>query len=309
MTTHPCCMTMVHRAVRMAVLGVLIGIASALSGCEWIKGVFQSKPPELSFAPYDKAYASKADFARVEYKFPLTRTQRAALFPDHLAALDQEQIDQIYARLTAGPIPDGPFDGKILLPRGISGKFRVAEIAGGFSELALQLKGLEVESLGEVMWKGKVFFRDERVLRNRIEDLDVLKRVGLVDGEPRKLAVAGKETWLLFPAKLYCGQSLLDARRESIIIDYAFTDEIPGYQEKPDFLAGRRGLRIRDEIRMVRPGFYLGRAYMDRGFLLNFTLYNEDVAKRDLDAFAKVSPLQEDCYTGTQQRVAAALAK
>ena len=32
---------------------------------------------------------------------------------------------------------------------------------------------------------------------------------------------------------------------------------------------------------MVRPGFYLGRAYMDRVFLLNFLLYNEDIAKRD----------------------------
>ena len=99
--------------------------------------------------------------------------------------------------------------------------------------------------------------------------------------------VDGKDAWLLFPAKLYCGQSLLDSRRESIIIDYAFTDEIEGYQERPDFLAGRRGLRIRDEIRMVRPGFYLGRAYADRAFLLNFTLYNAAIAERDGPAFVK----------------------
>jgi len=139
------------------------------------------------------------------------------------------------------------------------------------------------------------------VLRNRIEDIDALRKIGLVGQEPRKLAVGGKETWLLFPAKVFCGQSLLDARRESIIIDYFFTDEIAGYQEQPDFLAGRRGLRVRDEIRMVRPGFYLGRAYLDRGFLLNFTLYNDEIAKRDADAFANASPVQEDCYTGTQQ--------
>ncbi len=68
----------------------------------------------------------------------------------------------------------------------------------------------------------------------------------------------GRDTFLLFPAKLYCGQSLLDGRRESVIIDYAFTDELPGYREHPDSLGGRKGLRIRDEIRMVRPGFYLG---------------------------------------------------
>ncbi|HEY3177718.1 MAG TPA: hypothetical protein VGL25_02425 [Casimicrobiaceae bacterium] len=286
-------------------LAMLVAIGSMLGGCEWL----ESKRPELTFAPYDKSYASKPDFARVEYRYPLTRSQRARLAPEHLAALDQEQIDQIYARLTAGPIPDGPFDGTILLPRGASGKLRIAEIAGGFTELALHLKGLEIESLGEAIWKGKVFYRNEGVLRNRIQNLDVLKTIGLVEPEPRKHAVEDKETWLLFPAKLYCGQSLLDARRESIIIDYFFSDEIAGYQEKPDFLAGRRGLRVRDEIRMVRPGFYLGRAYLDRGFLLNFTLYNDEIARRDVDAFASSSPLQEDCYTGTQQPFAKAIAK
>jgi hypothetical protein len=84
-----------------------------------------------------------------------------------------------------------------------------------------------IEDVGETLWRGKVFFRDERVLRNRIEDLSILKKMGLVEGEPKKMNYGGKETWLLFPAKLYCGQSLLDARRESIIIDYFFTDEIP----------------------------------------------------------------------------------
>jgi hypothetical protein len=286
---------------RVAAIGVL-ATAVLLGGCDW----FRPKPPELAFAPYDMAYASKPDFARIEHRYPLFPADLARLMPEHLAAMDQEQIDQIYARLTAGPIPDGPFDGAILFPRGSTGKFRFAEIAGGFAGLALQLKGLQSESLGEALWKGKVFYRDERVLRNRIEDLAALKAVGLVEGEPRKLTVGGRDAWLLFPAKLYCGQSLLDARRESIIIDYFFSDEIPGYQEKPDFLAGRRGLRVRDEIRMVRPGFYLGRAYVDRVFLLNFTLYNDAAAKRDADAFAKGTPAPEDCYTGTQQRVAAA---
>jgi len=117
-------------------------------------------------------------------------------------------------------------------------------------------------------------------------------------------AVHGKDTWLLFPAKLYCGQSLLDARRESVIIDYFFSDEIPGYQERPDYLAGRRGLRVRDEIRMVRPGFYLGRAYMDKVFLLNFTLFNKEIAGRT-DTLSVIAGPAEDCWTGTQQRTAA----
>jgi len=147
-----------------------------------------------------------------------------------------------------------------------------------------------------------VFFRDDRLLRNRIDDLDALKKAGLIEGEPKKVSINGKDAWLLFPAKLYCGQSLLDARRESVIVDYLFTDEIPGYLEKPDFLAGRRGARVRDEIRMVRPGFYLGRAYLDRVFGLNFTLYNKGIAERDGEAFLKTGQVSEDCWSGTQAR-------
>jgi len=287
----------------MVLFGAAALASAGLGGCEWIQDRFKAKPPEVKFAPYAENYGSKTDFAQVEAQFPLSAAELARIAPENLAALDQEQIDQIYARLTAGPIPDGPYDGGILLPRGTSGKFRVAEIAGGFAQYVLQLKGLQVEQFGEMLWKGKVFYRDERVLRKRIEDLALLKQTGLVEGEPKKLAVDGRETWLLFPAKLYCGQSLLDARRESVIIDYFFTDEIPGYQEKPDYLAGRRGLRVRDEIRMVRPGFYLGRAYLDRVFLLNFTLYNKTVAERDGDAYVKTGRVNEDCWTGTQQRV------
>ena len=226
----------------------------------------------------------------------------AKITPDNLAGLDQEQIDQIYARLSAGPIPDGPYDGKILLPRGASGKFRGAEIVGGFTGMVLHLKGLQLETVGEHLWRGKVFYRDERVLRNRIDDIGLLKTAGLVQGEPKKMKVGDQETWLLFPAKLYCGQSLMDSRRESVIIDYFFTDEIPGYQEMPDFVAGRRGLKVRDEIRMVRPGFYLGRAYLDRAFGLNFTLYNKSVAERDGAAFQKTGQVSEDCWAGTQPR-------
>jgi hypothetical protein len=166
----------------------------------------------------------------------------------------------------------------------------------------INLKGIKLEHLSEFMWKGKVFYRDERVLRNRIEDLGVLKKIGLVEGDPKKITVAGSDAWLLFPAKLYCGQSLLDARRESIIIDYFFSDEISGYQEKPDFLGGRRGIRVRDEIRMVRPGFYLGRAYVDKVFLLSFSLYNKAIAEKEGEAFLKTGKVQEDCWTGTQVR-------
>ena len=289
------------RSIVAAFAAVLV--FAPLTGCDRIKERF-AKAPNVRFAPYQEQYNSKPDFAQVEHKLPLTADERNSITPTNLGALDQEQIDQIYARLTAGPIPDGPYDGQIQLPRGASGRFRVAEIAGGYAEYALHLKGLKIEEIGESLWKGKVFYRNERVLRNRIEDFSALKKAGLVEGEPRKATLNGKETWLLFPAKLYCGQSLLDARRESIIIDYFFSDDIPGYQENPDYLAGRRGLRVRDEIRMIRPGFYLGRAYLDRVFLLNFTLYNKDVAESAGSQTAGTGARRDDCWTGGDARVA-----
>ena len=55
---------------------------------------------------------------------------------------------------------------------------------------------------------------------------------------------------------------------------------------------------------MVRPGFYLGRAYAGKAFLLNFTLYNEERAEQDGDAFTKSGTVDEDCWSGTQQRMA-----
>lgn len=295
-----------RRVAQGAALLVLVAAAATLGGCEKIKGLFAPQAMQVRFAPAGTEHASKLDLAQLEHRYPLSPADLATITPENLAGLDQEQLDQIYARITAGPIPDGPFDGKVLLPRGSSGKFRVAEIAGGLAALGLQLKGLEVEQLGEALWKGKVFYRDERVLRNRIEDLAALKASGLVTGEPKKATLLGKETWLLFPAKLYCGQSLFDARRESVIIDYFFTDLLPGYQEMPDFLAGRRGLRVRDEIRMIRPGFYLGRAYTDRILLLNFTLYSQDIAGRDGPAFVETGRIAEDCWPGTQRQQAVA---
>ena len=273
----------------------------SLTGCDYIQALFTPKP-DIKFAGYGADYQSKPDFASIEHSFPLTTAELDKITPRYLSTLDQEQIDQIYARLTAGPIPDGAFDGGLFFPRGSSGRLRLSEIVGGLPGLIVQLKGKKLDLIGETLWKGKVFYRNDRVLRNRIEDLNLLRTMGLVEAEPKKIDVKGKDAWLLFPAKLYCGQSLMDSRRESIIIDYAFTDEIAGYMEKPDFLAGRRGFKVRDEIRMVRPGFYLGRAYLDRIFILNFTLVNDEIAAKDGPTFTKTGQSQEDCWAGTQPR-------
>ena len=276
---------------------VLVIAALALTACG------QPQPPEIKFAPYGAGFATKPDFARVEHEFPLVPADLAKLTPDNLKAFDQEQIDQIYARLTAGPIPDGPYNGGLFFPKGASGDKRLAEIVGGLPGVFIDLKMEKLELVGKHLWRGKVFYRNERVLRNRIEDTALLKP--LIDSDLAsipKTTVDGKDQWLLFPARLYCGQSLLDARRESVIIDYAYTDEIPGYRERPDYLAGRRGFQVRDEIRMVRPGFYLGRAYLGKVFLLNFPLENRQVAEREGPAFVQTGQSREDCWPGTQQR-------
>lgn len=281
----------------MRILHLLIIVAALLlAGCDLINSKFAAKP-DVFYAAYGEGYAGKPDLAQLEYEHPLSAKALIKVTPEYLNTLSQEQLDQLYARLPAGPIPNGAFNGSIVFPKGSSGKLRLAEIIGGLGGLAAQFKGKKLEIVGEILWKGKVFYRDDRILRNRIEDLAILRPI-VGTGEIPKITVDGRDAWLLFPAKLYCGQSLLDSRRESIIIDYAFTDELPGYREKPDSLAGRNGLKVRDEIRMVRPGLYLGRAYLDRAFGLNFILENKSLAKAGNEDFLAGKTAQE-CWSGT----------
>ena len=240
------------------------------------------------------SYAAKPDFAKVEHDHPLTAAECAAFTPESLVKLSQEDLDQLYARLTAGPIPDGPFQGTVIFASG-GGLRRVKEILGGVKGFLADRAVDDLEELAEGLWKGKVFYRDQMELRNQITKRRTIARLFDADlSRMRTANIAGRKVGLLFPAKLYCGQSLLDSRRESVIIDYSFSDDIDGYLPEIDYLGGRNGLQIRDEIRMVRPGFYLGRAYIGRIFLLNFTLYNEDVA-------AKGGQPKEDCRPGSQQ--------
>ncbi|HKA42016.1 MAG TPA: hypothetical protein VKF40_08500 [Burkholderiales bacterium] len=277
-----------------------------LAGCDAVNTRL-NPTPDIKFAPAQAGYQGKPDFARVEQEFPLAAADLQKLTIGNLKNFSQEELDQIYARLTAGPIPDGPYKGDLIFPKGEEGQRRLAEIVGGLPGIPVELKLHQVEQLGRALWKGKVFYRNERLLRNRIEDLALLKPI--IDGDLAtipKITVDGKDQWLLFPAQLYCGQSLLDSRRESVIIDYFFTDQLPGYRQRPDYLAGRNGLQVRDEIRMVRPGLYLGRAYLGKVFLINFFLYNEEVANRDGPEFQKTGSVKEDCWPGTQARTAVA---
>ena len=278
---------------------VLIGIGAFL--------VRKYLSVSIPYAPYGAAYAEKPDFAQVEHQYPLSPQQLMSITPESLKKVDQEQMDQIYARLTAGPIPDGAYDGDLFFPKGMSGQKRLGEVVGGLKGAVADLELAELTLLGEALWKGKVFYRDQRVLRNRISDVGLFKDFFPDPADQQELQAAKEHPTpqnQYFPAKLYCGQSLLDSRRESIIIDYAFTDELPGYRRIPDMLAGREGVIVRDEIRMVRPGFYLGRAYMAGTFILNFTLYNKAVADEGSPAFLNNAKTAEDCWVGYQRLAA-----
>ena len=264
----------------------------------------RSNPAGLAFAPYGDSHETKPDFARLEYDLPLKPSDLVKLTPANVKDYDQEQVDQIYSRLTAGPIPDGPYEGDLFLPKGRNGYSQLAEVIGGIRGRALNLELTGLESLARVLWKGKVFYKEEGIVRNRLDHLEPLEELlpNRIDQEKvRRLSANGRTNQLLFPAKLYCGQSLLDSRRESIIIDYTFTDDLPGYQEFPDSLAGRDGLALRGEVRMVRPGFYLGRGYINGVFVLNTTLYSEAAAKAKTDPFLRTHEVEEDCWVGSQR--------
>ncbi len=281
------------------------------------------EPPAIPFAadtdtslkdPDNGIREFYVDLAKVESEKPLSRADLAKITPENIAALPQERVDQIYGRLSAGPIPNGPYYGDLFFRKGENLRSRLGEALGGVAGHIADAKIATLESVGRQLWKGKMFYRNELVLRNLIDDLAPL--TPLIDNVStvrtttvRRQGWLGSilpnnKVWLLFPAKLYCGQSLVDSRRESVIIDYSYSDEIEGYRPSPDSLGGRGGLRIRDEIRMVRPGFYLGRAYANRLFLLNFTLYSPDAAAAGADSFNSGKPIAEDCWPGEQARSA-----
>lgn len=249
-------------------------------------------------------YSGLPDFAYVEASAPLSRADRASITVAQLKKYDQEQLDQLYARLTSGPIPRGDYRGSVLLKHPtmqkltgeVMKKVTSTGLMGFFAKIALGglcLSEDRAECIGEFLWSGKRFYDPnefgEVQLRNAISPKlkmgILLKKAGLgalakpLENFPPQ-DFDGQKRLMMFPANVYCGLSLYDTRRESIIIDYAYGDDFKPYIPQIDGLVGRDGAWIRDEIRMIRPGLYLGRAYMDRIFLVNFVLENEDVASK-----------------------------
>jgi hypothetical protein len=269
-----------HTAVRYATL--LLAVVAIAGAC-------RPAIPVVRFAP------SGTDVARLRTEFALTDAERLALKPENMRAFSQDQVDQIYLRLASGPIPDGPFRGDLFFLATATAT-RVRDLTDAPASLPAHLAALDAERLGRAFWKGKVFFRAQGILRNRIEDLSLLKPfiTGDVATIP-KLTFDGQTTWLLFPARLSCGVSRRDPSRPSIVIDYSKGKEIEGYREVPDKLGGPEGLNIFDEVRRVRPGFYLGRAYFGARFALNFTLLDPQTGASPAGAGAPSPDLLEDC--------------
>src|ERR1044072_6535913 len=139
-------------APRFIGLAVLLAIAATTQVCA-------QSGPNIPFALIedsaltDSDYLAKKfriDFARVEQEFPLTRQHLMNITPQNIVNLSQEQVDQIYGRLTAGPIPDGQHAGNLFFARGdrISPKAelrpRLQQILGG---LEGRLGGAGIEKL------------------------------------------------------------------------------------------------------------------------------------------------------------------
>ena len=95
------------------------------------------------------------------------------------------------------------------------------------------------ESIAEIInhfgWQGKIFDAQKGVLKNRI-------------------LAFGFEAIV---AKVYKGPSWLDGK-ECIVLDYSETSLLAHW--------------IRDEIRLIGPGFYLGKVYWSKSRLIDFCL-------------------------------------
>jgi hypothetical protein len=202
--------------------------------------------------------------AQMEEHHPLSEEVLAGITTESLRSLPQWQIDQLYARLDGGPIPDGDWQGSFFFADGLGPRTFVEGIEN--LDLVLPIDPDALSRFGETLWQGKRFSRDEALARSPVDpDSDLPELFGLALELP-----------LLFPATLSCAESLHDPRKPSVVVDYSETHTHDGYVKEIDYLAGPSGLAIRDEMRRVRPGFYLGIAYARDQPLLVFTLTNAE---------------------------------
>ena len=133
-----------------------------------------------------------------------------------LLRLQQRELDALFRRAAASPVPDG-------------------EMRGTFLPLPGTRLGPIAARLGRLAWRGKVFDPATMTMRNRVTPLGLQ-------------AVT---------ARIRHGNSWLDGE-PCIILDYADTSIIA----KP----------VRDELRCLQPGLYLGKAHVGGLWICDFAL-------------------------------------
>lgn len=134
-----------------------------------------------------------------------------------LLRMPREDLDALFARSQAGPVPDGEYRGTLIVPLQPTILRRTAALVGSLA------------------WQGKVFDAHAGRVTNRVLPFGL----HAVTAEVRQ------------------GPSRLDGHA-CIVLDYARTSLLAG--------------GIRDELRLIRPGLYLGMAYWRGIHILHFAL-------------------------------------
>lgn len=134
-----------------------------------------------------------------------------------LLDMSQADLDDLFKRSPAGPIPVGEGKGTVIVGPGTA----LADIGAKLVHL--------------IAWKGKIFDPARGELLNEITPFGI-DAIG---------------------AKVYYDTSWFDGQ-QAIIIDYSKTSLVAHW--------------IRDEIRLVAPGLYLGVVFWDDTKILNFAL-------------------------------------
>lgn len=139
---------------------------------------------------------------------------RLAMDLDTLQSMTAGKLDELFAQSPAGPLPDGPTDGTILLDAPNHLAYSIARI------------------LRRYVWRGKTFNAEKGLLYNRFPTLNAISADVSIGPSVRDQAPC----------------IVLDYRRDAIVRDH-----------------------VRDELRQVAPGLYLGIAYQHFPYSLRET--------------------------------------
>ena len=134
-----------------------------------------------------------------------------------LLKMQQSELDDLFQRCPAGPIPNGQAKGTAIIAPGKKYSMDIAELINHFG------------------WQGKTFDGPRGVLSNRLTAFGINAII----------------------ADVYKSESWFDGK-ECIVLDYSKTSLIAQW--------------IRDEIRLVQPGLYLGIVYWQKTKLIDFCL-------------------------------------